>query len=61
LGATREQKPQGAAAARNITGQLKALDSICEELALAPAEKHKNSMKRMRTLGIYRSAWMGDS
>jgi hypothetical protein len=45
----------------NITGQLKALDSLCEKLALAPTEKHKNPMKRMRTLQIYRSGWMGDS
>jgi hypothetical protein len=45
----------------NIMGQLKALDSIREKLALAPAEKHKNSMKRMRTPEIYQSAWMGNS
>jgi hypothetical protein len=43
----------------SISGQLKAPDSLREELALAAAEKHKNSMKRMPTPEIYQSAWMG--
>jgi hypothetical protein len=45
----------------NIMGQLKALDSLCEELVPAPVEKHKNPLKRMRSLDVYRSGWMGGS
>jgi hypothetical protein len=41
----------------NITGQLKALDSIYEEVALAPAVKHEG----VRTLDVYRAGWMGGS
>jgi hypothetical protein len=44
----------------NVTGQLKALDSLREDLALA-VEKDKNSIKRMRTPEIYQSAWMKES
>jgi hypothetical protein len=41
----------------NITGQIKALDSICEQLPLVPVEKHK----RVRTLDVYQSGWMNRS
>jgi hypothetical protein len=39
----------------SITGQLKALDTLCEELRLAP---NKDSAKPLSALEIYRSAWM---
>jgi hypothetical protein len=45
----------------NITGQIKALDSLREELALSAVEKHKNSIKRMPTPEIYQSAWIRNS
>jgi hypothetical protein len=45
----------------NITGQIKALDSICEQLSLVPLEKHKNNLKHMPTPDIYQSGWMGHS
>jgi hypothetical protein len=38
----------------NITGQLNALDSLCEELARTPATKMKRSNKPVE---IYRSEW----
>jgi hypothetical protein len=37
----------------NITGQLKALEALCEELRLKP-----NDSNRPVTREIYRSAWM---
>jgi hypothetical protein len=37
----------------NITGQLKALDALCQELRLKPVDSN-----RPATLEIYRSAWM---
>jgi hypothetical protein len=41
----------------NITGQLKALDALREELA----EKPKNDAKRIPSQQIYRSEWMDES
>ena len=40
-----------------ITGQLKALDALREELAETP----KNATKRLPSYGIYRSEWMDES
>jgi hypothetical protein len=37
----------------NITGQLNALDSLCEELRLKPVDSHRPGAQE-----IYRSAWM---
>ena len=42
----------------NITGQLKALDSLCEELRLTP---NKDANKPLPAQQIYRSAWMAGS
>jgi hypothetical protein len=42
----------------NITGQLKALDSLCEELALASTEKPN---QRLHPREIYRALWMDGS
>jgi hypothetical protein len=39
-----------------ITGQLKALDSLCEELA--PPGQPKPAAKRAPAHEIYRAAWM---
>jgi hypothetical protein len=39
----------------NITGQLKALDSLCVELGLAEAKPESNQGSGQE---IYRSAWM---
>jgi hypothetical protein len=39
----------------NIAGQLKALESLCEELRLTPA---KDTTKPLSSQEIYRSAWM---
>jgi hypothetical protein len=41
----------------NITGQLKALDALREELA----EKPKDAAKGMPSQKIYRSEWMDES
>ena len=41
----------------SISGQLHALDSLCEELRLTP---NKDSAKPRSTHEIYRSAWMAD-
>ena len=41
----------------NITGQLKALDALREELA----EKPKDAAKGMPSQRIYRSEWMDES
>jgi hypothetical protein len=38
----------------SIAGQLKALDSLCEELALTPAAKEA---KAIQSPGFYRSEW----
>lgn len=38
----------------NIVGQLKALDSLCDELARIPAVKPK---RPLQTLEFYRSEW----
>ena len=43
----------------NIMGQLKALDSLCEELA--PQAKPKTSAKQAAPPEIYRAAWMPES
>jgi hypothetical protein len=43
----------------NITGQLKALDSLCEQLAVA--EKPNTPAKRAVVHEIYRSGWMLES
>jgi hypothetical protein len=43
----------------NITGQLKALDSLCQELP--PAEKPKSPAKPLQAKEVYRSAWMIDT
>jgi hypothetical protein len=40
----------------NITGQLKALDSLCEELRQRPVDTNRSA-----THEIYRSAWMARS
>ncbi len=40
----------------NITGQLKALDTLCEELRLKPVETNRPGSQE-----IYRSAWMAGS
>ena len=40
----------------NILGQLKALDSLCEELAAG--DKPRPPAKRIPEPDIYRSAWM---
>jgi hypothetical protein len=42
----------------NITGQLKALDALCEELRLMP---NKDAVKPRPAQEIYRSAWMAGS
>jgi hypothetical protein len=42
----------------SITGQLHALDSLCEELRLAP---NKDANKPLPAQEIYRSAWMTGS
>jgi hypothetical protein len=42
----------------NITGQLKALDSLCEELARARGDKHKSPVKHVRSPEIYRPPWI---
>jgi hypothetical protein len=42
----------------NITGQLHALDTLCEELRLAP---NKDAVKPLPAQEIYRSAWMAGS
>ena len=42
----------------NITGQLHALDTLCEELRLMP---NKDSTKPPPKPEIYRSAWMAGS
>jgi hypothetical protein len=41
----------------NITGQLHALDTLCEELRLTP---NKGSTKPLPAPEIYRSAWMAN-
>jgi hypothetical protein len=43
----------------NITGQLKALDSLCEQLTVA--EKPNTPAKRAVVHEIYRSGWMLES
>jgi len=43
----------------NITGQLKALDSLCEQLVVA--EKPTTPAKRAIVHEIYRSGWMLES
>ncbi len=40
----------------NITGQLNALDTLCEELRLKPVETNRPGSQE-----IYRSAWMAGS
>lgn len=40
----------------NIMGQLKALDSLCQELHLRPADTNRSGKPE-----IYRSAWMAGS
>jgi hypothetical protein len=45
----------------NITGQLKALGALREELALAPVEKPSSPVKHTRSQEVYRSGWMGKS
>jgi hypothetical protein len=40
----------------NILGQLKALDSLCEELAAG--DKPRSPANRMSEPDIYRAAWM---
>jgi hypothetical protein len=47
-----------AATKGSITGQLKALDSLCEALVPAPIERHRDPMNRVPLPEIYRSAWM---
>jgi hypothetical protein len=42
----------------SIAGQLKALDSLCEELRLTAADKSKTPMKNLPSPQIYRPAWM---
>lgn len=42
----------------NITGQLKALDSLCEHLAPTQTAKPK---KTLQPVEIYRSAWMSEA
>jgi hypothetical protein len=42
-----------------ITGQLKALDSLCEQLSLA--EKPKTPAKQTPVHQIYRANWMPES
>ena len=43
----------------NITGQLKALDSLCEQLAVV--EKPNTAVKRAVAHEIYRAGWMLES
>ena len=43
----------------NITGQLKALDSLCEQLAVA--EKPNTPAKQAVVHEIYRAGWMLES
>ncbi len=40
----------------NVTGQLKALDALCEELRLKPGETTRPASQE-----VYRSAWMAGS
>ncbi len=40
----------------NVTGQLKALDALCNELRLKPIDNHRPAAPE-----IYRSAWMAAS
>jgi hypothetical protein len=42
----------------NITGQLKALDSLCQEVDVIPPEKGRPEDKRNSERKIYRSSWM---
>ena len=42
----------------NITGQLKALDSLCEELAQAQSGKPRTAPRPTPAPDIYRSGWM---
>jgi hypothetical protein len=42
----------------SITGQLKALDSLCEQLALKSGDK--NLTPRLPAQGFYQSQWMTD-
>jgi hypothetical protein len=43
----------------NILGQLKALDSLCEELAAS--DKPRSPANRMSEPDIYRAAWMPEA
>jgi hypothetical protein len=45
----------------NITGQLKALDALREELALVPVEKPRSLVERTHSQEVYRSGWMRES
>ncbi len=42
----------------NITGQLKALDSLCEQLPAALAEKPRQGQ---HAVSIYRARWMNET
>ena len=42
----------------NISGQLEALDALCELLGPALAEKPKAAAKPLPEVEIYRSGWM---
>jgi hypothetical protein len=42
----------------NILGQLKALDSLCEQLPAPPAEKPRQGP---HAVSIYRSGWMKET
>jgi hypothetical protein len=42
----------------NISGQLEALDALCQLLRSAPAEKPKAAAKPLPEVEIYRSGWM---
>jgi hypothetical protein len=44
----------------SIAGQLKALDSLCEELRLTSADQNKKTVRVLPAQEIYRSAWMAD-
>lgn len=42
----------------NIAGQLKALDSLCQELGVLPPERAQPNTQGDNESKIYRSAWM---
>jgi hypothetical protein len=45
----------------SITGQLKALDSLCQELDIVPPKKNLPEDKHDSERKIYRSSWMRSS